>query len=52
MLKHEKIRALDNSMMFDRALETIVSGIRSKRPRVKRPLLYIPLKLSPGLAIV
>jgi hypothetical protein len=33
MLKHEKIRALDNSMMFDRALETIVSGIRSKRPQ-------------------
>lgn len=33
MLKREKLRALDNSMMFDRALETIVSGIRTTRPQ-------------------
>ncbi len=32
MLRHNAIRALDNSMLFDRALETIVSGIRDSRP--------------------
>lgn len=30
MLKEEALRPLDNSMLFDRALETIVSGMRNK----------------------
>lgn len=32
MIQRSALRALDNSMLFDRALETIVSGIRKKRP--------------------
>ncbi len=32
MLKRNALRPLDNSMLFDRALETIVSGIRKTRP--------------------
>lgn len=32
MLKEKTLQALDNSMLFDRALETIVSGIRESRP--------------------
>ena len=31
LLKHNELRALDNSMLFDRALETIVSSMRKPR---------------------
>jgi len=31
LVKHDELRALDNSMLFDRALETIVSSMRKPR---------------------
>lgn len=33
LLKKQRLKPLDNSMLFDRALETIVSDIRKTRPR-------------------